>query len=593
MIDKILKDIKGLFKVQDKAKFLKQNIPYLAFFYVGNIFSHHVRAYTGGDVIDKIFQGILELNTMSLLPSIHVADILMGVGVAALIKFIVYTKGKNAKKFRQGKEYGSARWGTRKDIEPYMDEKFQNNILLTQTERLTMNGRPANPKYARNKNVLVIGGSGSGKTRFYVKPNLMQMHSSYCVTDPKGTIVIECGKMLEDNGYEIKILNTINFKKSMKYNPFAYLRSEKDILKLVQTIIANTKGEGEKAGEDFWVKAEKLYYTALIGYIFHEAPREEKNFATLLDMIDASEVREDDETYMNPIDRLFEALEKKEPTHFAVKQYKKYKLAAGKTAKSILISCGARLAPFDIQELRDLMKEDELELDTLGDRKTALFVIISDTDDTFNFVVSIMYSQLFNLLCDKADDEYGGRLPVHVRCLLDEFANIGLIPKFEKLIATIRSREISASIILQAQSQLKAIYKDNADTIVGNCDSTLFLGGKEKTTLKELSETLGKETIDLYNTSETRSNANSYGLNYQKTGKELMSQDEITVMDGSKCIFQLRGVRPFLSDKFDITKHKNYKLLEDYDKKNVFDIEDYIKRKGKVKFNRNTVITRL
>lgn len=593
MIDNILKDIKGLFKVQDKAKFLKQNIPYLAFFYVGNIFSHHVRAYTGGDVIDKIFQGILELNTMSFIPSIHPSDILMGVGVAALIKFIVYTKGKNAKKFRQGKEYGSARWGTIKDIEPYMDEKFQNNILLTQTERLTMNGRPANPKYARNKNVLVIGGSGSGKTRFYVKPNLMQMHSSYCVTDPKGTIVIECGKMLEDNGYEIKILNTINFKKSMKYNPFAYLRSEKDILKLVQTIIANTKGEGEKAGEDFWVKAEKLYYTALIGYIFYEAPREEKNFATLLDMIDASEVREDDETYMNPIDRLFEALEKKEPTHFAVKQYKKYKLAAGKTAKSILISCGARLAPFDIQELRDLMKEDELELDTLGDRKSALFVIISDTDDTFNFVVSIMYSQLFNLLCDKADDEYGGRLPVHVRCLLDEFANIGLIPKFEKLIATIRSREISASIILQAQSQLKAIYKDNADTIVGNCDSTLFLGGKEKTTLKELSETLGKETIDLYNTSETRSNANSYGLNYQKTGKELMSQDEITVMDGSKCIFQLRGVRPFLSDKFDITKHKNYKLLEDFNKKNAFDIEEYIKRKGKAKLNRETVITRV
>ncbi|HHJ7756647.1 TPA: VirD4-like conjugal transfer protein, CD1115 family [Streptococcus pyogenes] len=593
MIEKILKDIKGLFKVQDKAKFLKQNIPYLAFFYVGNIFSHHIRAYTGGDLIDKIFQGILELNTMSFIPSINLTDILIGIGVAALIKFIVYSKGKNAKKFRQGKEYGSARWGTRKDIEPYMDEKFQNNILLTQTERLTMNGRPANPKYARNKNVLVIGGSGSGKTRSYVKPNLMQMHSSYCVTDPKGTIVIECGKMLEDNGYEIKILNTINFKKSMKYNPFAYLRSEKDILKLVQTIIANTKGEGEKAGEDFWVKAEKLYCTALIGYIFYEAPREEKNFATLLDMIDASEVREDDETYMNPIDRLFEALEKKEPTHFAVKQYKKYKLAAGKTAKSILISCGARLAPFDIKELRDLMSEDELELDTLGDRKSALFVIISDTDDTFNFVVSIMYSQLFNLLCDKADDGYGGRLPVHVRCLLDEFANIGLIPKFEKLIATIPSREISASIILQSQSQLKAIYKDNADTIVGNCDSTLFLGGKEKTTLKELPETLGKETIDLYNTSETRSNANSYGLNYQKTGKELMSQDEITVMDGSKCIFQLRGVRPFLLDKFDITKHKNYKLLEDYDKKNVFDIEDYIKRKGKVKLNRNTVITRL
>ncbi len=531
MIDKILKDIKGLFKVQDKAKFLKQNIPYLAFFYVGNIFSHHVRAYTGGDVIDKIFQGILELNTMSFLPSIHPTDILMGVVVAVLIKIIVYTKGKNAKKFRQGKEYGSARWGTKKDIEPYMDEKFQNNILLTQTERLTMNGRPANPKYARNKNVLVIGGSGSGKTRFYVKP--------------------------------------------------------------IQTIIANTKGEGEKSGEDFWVKAEKLYYTALIGYIFYEAPREEKNFATLLDMIDASEVREDNETYMNPIDRLFEALEKKEPTHFAVKQYKKYKLAAGKTAKSILISCGARLAPFDIQELRDLMSDDELELDTLGDRKTALFVIISDTDDTFNFVVSIMYSQLFNLLCDKADDVYGGRLPVHVRCLLDEFANIGLIPKFEKLIATIRSREISASIILQAQSQLKAIYKDNADTIVGNCDSTLFLGGKEKTTLKELSETLGKETIDLYNTSETRSNQKSFGLNYQKTGKELMSQDEITVMDGGKCIFQLRGVRPFLSDKYDITKHKNYKLLEDYDKKNLFDIESYMKRKGKAKLNRETVITRM
>ena len=567
MIDKILKDIKGLFKVQDKVKFLKQNIPYLAFFYIGNIFSHHVRAYIGGDIIDKIFQGILEINTMSFLPSLHPTDIIMGVVVAVLIKFIVYTKGKNAKKFRQGKEYGSARWGMKKDIEPYMDEKFQNNILLTQTERLTMNGRPANPKYARNKNVLVIGGSGSGKTRFYVKPNLMQMHSSYCVTDPKGTIVLECGKMLEDNGYEIKILNTINFKKSMKYNPFAYLRSEKDILKLVQTIIANTKGEGEKAGEDFWVKAEKLYYTALIGYIFYEAPREEKNFATLLDMIDASEVREDDETYMNPIDRLFEALEKKEPTHFAVKQYKKYKLAAGKTAKSILISCCARRAHFDVRELRGLMSEDEIELDTLGDRKTALFVIISDTDDTFNFVVSIMYSQLFNLLCDKADDVYGGRLPVHVRCLLDEFANIGLISKFEKLIATIRSREISASIILQSQSQLKAIYKDNADTIVGNCDSTLFLGGKEKTTLKELSETLGKETIDLYNTSETRSNQKSFGLNYQKTGKELMSQAEITVMDGGKCIFQLRGVRPFLSDKYDITKHKNYKVLEDYDKK--------------------------
>ena len=593
MIEKIIKDIKGLCKVQDKAMFAKQNIPYLAFFYLGNIFSHHIRSYTGGDVIDKIFQGLLELNRMSFFPSLYLIDIFMGIGMVVLIKFIVYTKGKNAKKFRQGKEYGSARWGNRKDIEPYMDEKFQNNILLTKTERLSMNGRPSNPKYARNKNVLVIGGSGSGKTRFYVKPNLMQMHSSYCVTDPKGTIVLECGKMLEDNGYEIRILNTINFKKSMKYNPFSYIHSEKDILKLVQTIIANTKGEGEKAGEDFWVKAKKLYYTALIAYIYYEAPKEEKNFATLLDMIDASEVREDDENYKNPIDRLFEALEKKEPSHFAVKQYKKYKLAAGKTAKSILISCGARLAPFDIQELRDLMSEDELELDCLGDRKTALFVIISDTDDTFNFVVSIMYSQLFNLLCDKADDVYGGRLPVHVRFLLDEFANIGLIPKFEKLIATIRSREISASIILQAQSQLKAIYKDNADTIIGNCDSTLFLGGKEKTTLKELSETLGKETIDLYNISETKSNQNSFAMNYQKTGKDLMSQDEITVMDGGKCIFQLRGVRPFFSDKYDITKHKNYRLLEDYDKKNRFDVERYVKQMGKVKLKKNTIIMRM
>lgn len=590
MIEKIIKDIRGLFKVQDKAMFAKQNIPYLAFFYLGNIFSHHIRSYTGGDVIDKILQGLLELNRMSFFTSLYLIDIIMGIGTAVLIKFIVYTKGKNAKKFRQGKEYGSARWGNRKDIEPYMDEKFQNNILLTKTERLSMNGRPSNPKYARNKNVLVIGGSGSGKTRFYVKPNLMQMHSSYCVTDPKGTIVLECGKMLEDNGYEIRILNTINFKKSMKYNPFSYIHSEKDILKLVQTIIANTKGEGEKAGEDFWVKAEKLYYTALIAYIYYEAPKEEKNFATLLDMIDASEVREDDENYKNPIDRLFEALEKKEPRHFAVKQYKKYKLAAGKTAKSILISCGARLAPFDIQELRDLMSEDELELDCIGDRKTALFVIISDTDDTFNFVVSIMYSQLFNLLCDKADDVYGGRLPVHVRFLLDEFANIGLIPKFEKLIATIRSREISASIILQAQSQLKAIYKDNADTIIGNCDSTLFLGGKEKTTLKELSETLGKETIDLYNISETKSNQNSFAMNYQKTGKDLMSQDEITVMDGGKCIFQLRGVRPFFSDKYDITKHKNYRLLEDYDKKNKFDMERYIKKRGNVSLNGETMI---
>ena len=593
MMDKMLKDIKNSLKIQNKSMFVKQNLPYLVFWYIGNILSHHVQSYVGGDVIDKIFQGILEIQKLSFIPSVHLVDILVGVFLAFLMKLIVVSKGKNSKKFRQGKEYGSARWGKLSDIEPYIDENFKNNILLTQTERITMNGRPKNPKHARNKNVLVIGGSGSGKTRFYVKPNLMQMHSSYCVTDPKGTIVLECGKMLKDNGYEIRILNTINFKKSMKYNPFAYLHSEKDILKLVQTIIANTKGDGEKSGDDFWVKAEKLYYTALIGYIWYEAPKEEKNFATLLDMIDASEVREEDESYMNPIDRLFEALEKRNPTHFAVKQYKKYKLAAGKTAKSILISCGARLAPFDIQELRDLMMEDELELDRLGDRKTALFVIISDTDDTFNFVVSIMYSQLFNLLCDKADDVYGGRLPVHVRCLLDEFPNIGLIPKFEKLIATIRSREISASIILQAQSQLKAIYKDSADTIVGNCDSTLFLGGKEKTTLKELSETLGKETIDLYNTSETRSNQKSFGLNYQKVGKDLMSQDEITVMDGGKCIFQLRGVRPFLSDKFDITKHKNYKLLEDCDQRNIFDIEGYIKQRGKVELNENSIITRL
>ncbi|HGH8055279.1 TPA: VirD4-like conjugal transfer protein, CD1115 family [Streptococcus agalactiae] len=593
ILEAILSDIKNLIKIDNPKKFILANIPYLSFFYIGNIFSKHINSYVGGDIIDRIMVGISDIGTLSYIPSLNPRDLLVGVSVAALVKLIVYIKGKNKKKYRQGKEYGSARWGESKDIAPYIDPKFENNVLITNTERLTMNSRPKNPKYARNKNVLVIGGSGSGKTRFYVKPNLMQMHSSYVVTDPKGTLVLECGKMLYENGYDIKILNTINFKKSMKYNPFAYLRSEKDILKLVQTIIANTKGDGEKAGEDFWVKAEKLYYTALIGYIYYEAPEEEKNFKTLLDMIDASEVREDDETYMNPIDRLFEALEKKDPSHFAVKQYKKYKLAAGKTAKSILISCGARLAPFDIRELRELMSEDELELDKIGDRKTALFVIISDTDDTFNFVVSIMYSQLFNLLCDKADDVYGGRLPVHVRCLLDEFANIGLIPKFEKLIATIRSREISASIILQAQSQLKAIYKDHADTIVGNCDSTLFLGGKEKTTVKELSETLGKETIDLYNTSETRSNQKSFGLNYQKTGKELMSQDEITVMDGGKCIYQLRGVRPFLSDKFDITKHKNYKLLEDYDKKNLFDVEEFLKNRDKIKLNSKSKILKI
>ena len=532
--------------------------------------------------MDKIFKAILEIDKISFIPSIHLIDIMVGIIVAALIKVIVYTKGKNAKKFRQGKEYGSARWGNSKDIEPYVDEKFENNIILTDTERLTMNGRPKNPKYARNKNILVVGGSGSGKTRFFLKPNLMQMHSSYVVTDPKGTVLVECGKMLEKNGYDIRVLNTINFKKSMHYNPFAYLRSEKDILKLVQTIIANTKGEGEKSGEDFWVKAERLYYTALIGYLYYEAPEEEQNFETLLAFIDASEVREEDENFKNAVDYIFEALEKEKPNHFAVKQYRKYKLAAGKTAKSILISCGARLAPFDIEELKNLMEYDEMGLDTIGDKKTALFIIISDTDDTFNFVVAMMYTQLFNLLCDKADDVYGGRLPVHVRCLLDEFSNIGQIPKFEKLIATIRSREISASIILQAKSQLKAIYKDNADTITGNCDSELFLGGKEGTTIKELSENLGKETIDLYNTSETRSNQKSFGLNYQKLGKELMSRDELKVMDGGKCILEIRGARPFYSDKFDITKHKNYKLLSDYNKKNAFDIEKYLRRRDKV-----------
>nr|WP_221887013.1 type IV secretory system conjugative DNA transfer family protein [Enterococcus faecalis] len=590
MLNEIIKDIKNVFKIRDKKKFVLENLPYLLFFYIGNIFASHVNSYVGGDIIDRILVAFSQIDTLKYIPSLKIKNLIPSLILSVVIKLILIQKKKNAKKFREGREYGSARWGNEKDIEPYIDKKFENNVLLTQTERLTMNNRPKNPKYARNKNVLVIGGSGSGKTRFFVKPNLMQMHSSYVVTDPKGTLVLECGKMLERNGYEIKILNTINFKKSMRYNPFAYLKSEKDILKLVQTIIANTKGEGEKSTEDFWVKAEKLYYTALIGYIWYEAPKEEQNFTTLLAMIDASEVREEDENFKNAVDYMFEALEKEKPNHFAVKQYKKYKLAAGKTAKSILISCGARLAPFDIQELRDLMKEDELELDTLGEKKTALFVIISDTDDTFNFVVSIMYSQLFNLLCDKADDEYGGRLPVHVRCLLDEFANIGLIPKFEKLIATIRSREISACIILQAQSQLKSIYKDNADTIVGNCDSTLFLGGKERTTLKELSESLGKETIDLYNTSETRSNQKSFGLNYQKTGKELMSQDEITVMDGGKCIYQLRGVRPFLSDKFDITKHKNYKFLEDYDKRNIFDIEKYLQRKDEVKLKESMVV---
>ena len=556
-------------------RFILLNIPYLLFFWIADKICYIYRITEGNKII-ALVQGIAEFYKAPLF-SFHIIDISIGVIAALLIKCAVYVRGKNAKKYRNGIEYGSARWGTASDIAPYIDgQNFYNNVLLTNTERLTMDSRPKLPKYARNKNVLVIGGSGSGKTRFFIKPNLMQMHSSYVVTDPKGTVLIECGKLLQKGGYIIKTFNTINFKKSMKYNPFEYIRSEKDILKLVNTLIANTKGEGEKSSEDFWVKAERLYYCALIGYIWYEAPDEEKNIITLLDMINASEAKEDDENYKSPVDLLFDRLEEKEPEHFAVKQYKKYKMAAGKTAKSILISCGARLAPFDIKELRDLMEYDELELDKIGDRKTALFVIISDTDDTFNFIVAMMYTQLFNLLCDKADDVYGGRLPVHVRFLLDEMANIGQIPKFEKLIATIRSREISASIILQAQSQLKAIYKDNADTIIGNCDTTLFLGGKEKTTLKEISETLGKETIDMYNTSETRSNQKSYGLNYQKLGKELMTQDEIAVMDGGKCILQLRGVRPFLSDKYDITKHPNYKYLSDFDKRNAFDVERYM-----------------
>ena len=562
-------------------KLLILNLPYLLFVWLFDKVGAAVRLSLGADASAKLLHlgdGFTAAFS-SIAPSFHPVDLLIGIAGAVIVRLIIYVKGKNAKKYRKGMEYGSARWGTAEDIKPYTDPVFENNIPLTQTERLTMNSRPKQPKYARNKNILVIGGSGSGKTRFFVKPSLMQMHSSYVVTDPKGTVLIECGKLLQRGGYRIKVLNTINFKKSMKYNPFAYLRSEKDILKLVNTIIANTKGDGEKSGEDFWVKAEKLYYTALIGYIWYEAPEDEKNFTTLLEMINASEAREDDEDFQNPVDLMFERLEEKDPEHFAVKQYKKYKLAAGKTAKSILISCGARLAPFDIKELRELMETDEMELDTIGDRKTALFVIISDTDDTFNFVVSILYTQLFNLLCDKADDEYGGRLPVHVRCLLDEFANIGQIPKFEKLIATIRSREISASIILQSQSQLKAIYKDNADTIVGNCDTTLFLGGKEKTTLKEISEILGKETIDSFNTSETRGRELSHGLNYQKLGKELMTQDEIAVMDGGKCILQLRGVRPFFSDKFDITKHPKYKYLSDADPKNAFDMEKHLRRR--------------
>ena len=565
-------------------KILILNIPYL---FLALFFTKVPQAWRlafGYDIGQKILNLMngFRLAFDNPLPSLNPKDLLFAIAIAVIIRLTVYLKGKNAKKYRKGIEYGSARWGNREDIRPFQDPVFQNNVILTETERLMMSNRPKNPKNARNKNVLIVGGSGSGKTRFWLKPNLMQCHSSYVVTDPKGSIVVECGKLLQRKGYKIKILNTINFKKSMHYNPFAYIKSEKDILKLVTTLIANTKGDG-KGCDDFWVKAETLLYTALIGYIYFEAPEHEQNFSTLIEFINASEVREDDEDFKNPVDLMFDALEEKDPEHFAVRQYKKYKLAAGKTAKSILISCGARLAPFDIRELREITAYDEMELDTLGDRKTALFIIISDTDDTFNFLVSMAYTQLFNLLCDKADDVYGGRLPIHVRCLIDEAANIGQIPKLEKLMATIRSREISACLVLQAQSQLKALYKDNADTIIGNCDSMIFLGGKEKTTLKDLSETLGKETIDMFNTSDTRGTQRSYGLNYQKLGKELMSMDELAVMDGGKCILQLRGVRPFLSDKYDITKHPNYKYLSDFDKRNTFNIEKYLSTKLKVK----------
>ena len=589
--------------MKDKLKkYLLPNLPYLFFVYLFDKLCQAVRLAPGLDVSEKLLhigQGF-QTAFASSAPSLHVLDICVGILGAVLVRLAVYVKGKNAKKYRKGIEYGSARWGTAADIAPYIDPVPDWNILLTRTESLTMTSRPKQPKYARNKNILVIGGSGSGKTRFFVKPSIMQMHSSYVITDPKGQLLTETGKMLlhgapklDENGkpvrdrrgriiyepYRIKVLNTINFSKSMKYNPLAYVRSEKDILKLVNVIIANTKGDGEKSSEDFWVKAERLLYCALIGYIWYEAEPEERNFITLLDLLNACEAREDDETYKSPVDILFDDLAKKQPEHFAVKQYVKFKMAAGKTLKSILVSCGARLAPFDIKELRDIMTEDELELDTMGDRKTALFLIMSDTDTTFNFVIAMLQSQLFNLLCDKADDFYNGRLPVHVRCLLDEFANIGQIPNFDKLIATIRSREISASIILQSQSQLKTIYRDAADTIVGNCDSTLFLGGKEKGTLKEISELLGKETIDSLSQSENRGAQTSHGLSYQKLGKELMTKDEIAVMDGGKCILQLRGVRPFFSDKFDITKHPRYQYLSDADKKNVFDVERYMKRR--------------
>ena len=565
-------------------KLILTNLPYVLFVYPFDKLAQAFRLAPGADLSAKILSiGDGFANAFSsLAPSFHLLDLLIGIAGAVIIRLIVHFKGKNAKKYRHGVEYGSARWGTPADIAPFVDEDFFNNIPITQTERITMSSRPKQPKYARNKNILVIGGSGSGKTRFFCKPSLLQCHSSYVVTDPKGTILNEVGRLLERKKYRIKSLNLINFKKSMRYNPLAYIRSEKDILKLVNALIMNTKGEGDKSGEDFWVKAERLYYSALIGYIWYEATEDEKNFITLLDLINASEAREDDEEYQSPVDLLFADLEEKDPDHFAVKQYKKFKMAAGKTLKSILISCGARLAPFDIKELRELMAYDELELDTLGDSKAALFVIISDTDSTFNFVAALMYSQLFNLLCDKADDFYGGRLPVHVRLILDEFANIGQIPAFDKLIATIRSREISASIILQSQSQLKAIYKDSADTIVGNCDSTLFLGGKEKTTLKEISELLGKETIDSYNRSENRGTQISHGLSYQKLGKELMTQDELAVMDGGKCIFMLRGVRPFFSDKYDLTRHPNYKYTADADPKNVFDMERYMKKQRAV-----------
>ena len=566
-------------------KLILLNLPYLLFVYLFGKVGQAFRLAHGIDLSAKLLhigQGFTAAFS-SAAPSFHPIDLLIGIAGAVIIRLVVYSKQKNAKKYRKGMEYGTARWGTPADIKPFIDPVFENNVLLTQTERLMMSNRPKDPKNARNKNILVIGGSGSGKTRFFAKPNIMQLHSSYVITDPKGSLICEVGQLLQRAKYRIKVLNTINFSKSMHYNPFAYLRSEKDILKLVNTIIVNTKGEGAQSAEDFWVKSERLFYSALIGYIFYEAPEEEKNFTTMLDMINASEAKEDDSEFQSPVDLMFARLEEKDPEHFAVRQYKKFLLSAGKTRASILVSCGARLAPFDIRELRELMEYDEMELDTLGDRKTALFLIMSDTDSTFNFVIAILQAQLFNLLCDKADDVYGGRLPVHVRCILDEFANIGQIPQFDKLIATIRSREISASIILQSQSQLKAIYRDNADTIVGNCDTMLFLGGKEKTTLKEISEILGKETIDSFNTSENRGKEISHGLNYQKLGKELMTQDEIATMDGGMCILQVRGIRPFFSKKYDITKHPNYKYLSDADKKNTFDVERYIRAQRKKK----------